>query len=198
MGTATPLPTAGPLNSLFRALNRVVIGFVTMGVATVVCSAGRPPSLGAAVKAVQSLPGKGTVVYGTVGGTWGPLRRGFGQMVGRASLDLLTSDGRYLTIPRCIEEPEWQGVWWPLNWWRTEVWFSELLPEVRGFASVRIRVTDRLGNERTSEPYPLSGGPGTAAIVPDDARWLALPSIVLGAAEAPVVADDSALESPRR
>ena len=198
MDKTTHLTARGSGKSLFRVLNRMTVVFVAVGVSTVICSAGHPPTLGAAIKAVQSLPGKGTVVYGTVGGTWGPLRRGFGQMVGRAGLDLLTSDGRYLTIARCIEEPEWQGVLWPANWWRTEVWFSEMLPEVRGFASVRVRVTDRLGNERTSEPYPLSGGPGTAAMVPDDARWLALPAIVTGAHGAPIVADETTLESPRR
>lgn len=198
MGNSTHLTDGGPLKSLVRALNQATIGFVAVGIATVVSSAGRPPMLGASVKAVQSLPGKGTVIYGTMRGTWGPLRRGFGQMVGRASLDLVTSDGRYVTLSRRLEEPEWQGVLWPLNWWRTEVWFSELLPEVRGFESVRVRIEDRLGNERTFESYPLSRGPGTAEIVPDDARWLALPAIVFGAAVAPIVADETTLESPRR
>lgn len=198
MGTGTYLAATGPLRSLVRALNRLTIGIVAAGIATVICSTGRPPTLGASIKAVQVLPGKGTMVYGTMRGTWGPLRRGFGQMIGRASLDLVASDGRYLTIPRCIEEPEWQGVLWPLNWWRTEVWFSEMLPEVRGFEAVRVRVEDRLGNERSSETYPLSGGPGTAALVPDDVRWLALPAVVIRGASTPIIADEASLESPRR
>lgn len=198
MGTAPHLTAPGPVRSLVRVSNRLTLGFVAIGLATVTCSTGRPPPLGATIKAIQSLPGKGTVVYGTVRGSFGPLRRGFGQMIGRASLDLVTGDGRYLTLSRCIEEPEWQGVLWPLNWWRTEVWFSEMLPEVRGFEAVRVRVEDRLGNERTSEAYPLRGGPGTAELAPEDVRWLALPAILVGGPSTPIVADEITLESPRR
>ncbi len=198
MGKATHSTARGPLGSLVWALNRLTIGFVAAGLATVVCSTGRPPTLDAGIKAIQPLPGKRSLVYGTMRGTWGPLRRGFGQMIGRVSLDLLTADGRYLTIARCIEEPEWQGVLWPLNWWRTEVWFSELLPELSGFESIRVRLEDRLGNERVSDPYPLRGGPGSAELVPDDVRWLALPAIAISPSSAPVDADQVALESPRR
>jgi membrane protein len=40
----------------------------------------------------------------------------------------------------------------------------------RGFDSVRVRVTDRLGNDQVSEPYPLAGGSGKIESVPDDVR----------------------------
>lgn len=181
-----------------RRVNRVVIAFVAVALVTVVASSGHPPALSASVRVVQSLPhDQGLVIYGTIRGSFGPFRRGFGQAIGPASLDLIAPDGRFLTLPRCIEEPRLQGILWPGHWWRKEIWFSEVIPEARGFASVRVRLADRLGNERVSDPYPLTGGAGKPEIIPDDVRWLALPGILIGSPGSPISADDSTLEVPR-
>jgi hypothetical protein len=177
----------------------VVAIFVIVGLVTIALSAGHPPRLSPAVRVVQPLPrGKGVVVYGTIRGSFGPFRRGFGQAIGRASLDLVAPDDRFLTLSGCIEEPRWQGILWPGNWFRTEIWFSEVLPELTGFESVRVRIRDRLGAERVSDSYPLSGGAGKPESIPDDVRWLALPGITMGAAGSPISADDSTLEVQRR
>ncbi len=197
-----PTPSArrsrSPLRRALGTVNALTLAFVVLALATVVASSGRPPSLGATIKVVQSLPDGGIVVYGTLRGTFGLFRRGFGQLIAPASLDLVADDGRYLTLPECIEEPRWQGIFWPFHWARTEIWFSERLPPLEGFVSVRVRLHDRLDNERVSADYPLAGGPGTSEIVPDDVRWLALPGLVLGGAGARLVADEATLQSPRR
>ncbi|MFN7950512.1 MAG: hypothetical protein U0610_02220 [bacterium] len=198
------MPTTGarrarsPLRRAIRVANSLTAAFVVLALATIVASAGRPPPLSASVKAVQLLPDKGVVVYGTLRGTFGPFRRGFGQLVGPPALDLVTEDGRYLTLPDRIEESIGQGILWPFHWARTEIWFSERLPPVSGFASIRVRIQDRLGNQRVSDDYPLAGGPGSPEMVPDDVRWLALPGIVLGGTGSPLIADEATLEAPRR
>ncbi len=198
MPTTRQTLTPGAARAWLRRVNRLVIAFVGVALVTVIGSGGHPPALSASVRVVQALPhGQGMVIYGTIRGSFGPFRRGFGQAIGPASLDLIAADGRFMTLARCIEEPRWQGILWPGHWWRKEIWFSEVIPEVNGFASVRVRLSDRLGNERVSEPYPLAGGAGKPESIPNDVRWLALPGILIGEHGAPISADDSTLETPR-
>ncbi len=173
------------------------MGLLVLGLSTVLLSWGRPPHLGGEIVRVESVSSGGVLLYGRVQGSFGPLRRGFGQWIGPVGVDLLTADDRMHSLPRLIEETRWQALLWPPNWWRREVWFVESLPPTPGFQRVRIRITDRLGNAVLGPAVSLAEVGAPRDELPGDLQaWARLESVGARFAS-PVSATDLDLEVSR-
>lgn len=186
---------------LARAVDRATIAacaVLALGLAVVAASWGRPPHLGGEIVRIVQLESGGRLVYGRVSGTFGPMRRGFGQWIGPGGFDLLTEEGRALTLEGGIEEVRWHALLWPPSWWRQEVWFVEALPPLTGFERLRVRLSDRLGNPVVGASVQLSGAHVPAGEVPADVRlWGRLSGVGASLAK-PIDAAEVELQTIRR
>ena len=193
-------PVGGPSRwwKVLNGLTAAAAAVLLLGVTTVVLSWGRPPRLGAEIVRVEPQDGGGAVLYGRVSGSFGALRRGFGQWIGPGGVDLLTADDRVLSLPGRIEELRWQALLWPPNWWRREVWFVEALPPSVGFERVRVHLIDRLGNPVLGPAVRLDRAGTPLEELPVDVRaWGRLEGLGAGLAT-PIEASAVELEAPRR